>query len=303
METINRLFYIHYTKRFLNKFTFKGKRYLLKCLNSLMPNLKNDIILKTQYNFKLKISPLYDKGIERSIFNKGIYEEGTLWCFKKILKKGDVVFDIGANIGLTAIYAAKRIGINGNVFAFEPMPNTCDILNYNIRLNKLKNITSINVALSDRIGFAEIYDNIHINRGAASLYSEKKENGITIPLDTLNNIIYKYKIDKIDLIKIDIEGSEISMLKGAFNVFNLERKPIICIEFSREVKSENSVDSLYDILKIELNYELFKQLKGKDTPTPLVPIKSKDELPDHDNIYCFQKYHYQNLPDELFKRI
>lgn len=300
METLNRLYYIHRIKRFLNKFNFRGKRFIINFLNFLMPNLKNNLIVKTQYKFKLMISPLYDKGIERRIFYNGIYEEGTLWCFEKILKKGDVVFDIGANIGLTTVYAAKCVGMKGKVYGFEPMPLTFKMLNFNVNLNKLRNVILLNKALSDRIGDAEMYDNIHINRGAASLYSSNKQDGIKISVSTLDNFINEFAINKIDFIKIDIEGAEIPMLKGANEIFKLKRKPIICLEYSIDVKSDYLVSSLYEMLKNEMNYELYKQLGGKESSTALIPINNIEDLPSHDNIYCFQEYHYCNLPQELF---
>lgn len=300
MGISNRLYYIHALKRVVGGNSFRGKSYIIKFLYRLTPKATDNMIVKTKYKFKLKISPLFDKGIERAIFNKGVYEEGTLWCFKKIIKNNYTVIDAGANIGLTAIYAGKLTGRKGKVYAFEPMPTTFDILCFNIKLNKLKNITAINCGLSDFEGKAEIYNNLHINRGAASLYSDKKENGVSINITTLDKIVAQYEITDVDFIKIDIEGAEYPMLKGGKSFLMGENKPMICLEFSRDVLSNHNPELIYDFLKDTCEYRIFKQLKGKESQTPLIEVKDKMDLPTHDNLYCFQDYHFELVPNELF---
>lgn len=300
MGISNRLYYIHAVKRAIEGHSFRGKSYINKFLNLITPKAADNIIVKTKYKFKLKISPLFDKGIERAIFHKGVYEEGTLWCFKKIIKKNYTVIDAGANIGLTTIFAGKLIGKMGKVYAFEPMPQTFDILCFNIKLNKLKNVSAINYGLSDFEGESEMYNNLHINRGAASLYSDKKEDGININLTTLDKIVLQYAIKKVDFIKIDIEGAEYPMLKGGENFLKGDNKPIICVEFSRDVKSTSNPDLIYDFLKDTCGYRIFKQLKGKESQTPLIEVNDKLDLPVHDNLYCFKSYHFKLLPNDLF---
>lgn len=297
---MNRLFYIHWVKQFITNYKFKGKKYLNRFLEYLTPKMKDNIIVKTKYGIKLKISPILDKGIERAIFNRGVYEEGTLWCFKKILKKNYTVIDAGANIGLTSIFASKLVGNNGKVYAFEPMPETYKILCFNIHLNKLKNILAINLGLSDFEGEAEIYDNLHINRGAASLYTDRLDKGTTVKITTIDKFLAKYEFSEIDFIKIDIEGSELSMLKGCKDLLNRGKNPMICVEFSRDVKSNHNPELLFLLLKETYSYRVFKQMKGKESMTPLIEVCEIKDLPIHDNLYCFQSYHLEFLPKDLF---
>ena len=157
-----RLYYIHKLKRRIKGKSFRGKFKIEKILTRLSPKMRNDMVIKTIDGDKLKISPLLDKGIERKLYNQGVYEEGTLYCFKKILKKGNVVLDVGANIGLTAIRASKMIGPKGKVYAIEAMPSTIEILKFNILLNKLKNVICFNEALADYIGKTNIFHNLEI---------------------------------------------------------------------------------------------------------------------------------------------
>lgn len=299
---MNKYYLYHKLSDWINNNSFRGRNTVRKAIRVFSPKMKDGIVVKTKYNFKLKIYPLFDKGIERKVFENGIYEEGTLWCFQKIIKRGDIILDVGANIGLTSIYAGILTGETGKVFSFEPLPTTFNILLENIHLNKLKNIIALNLALENRTGEAFIYENLHINRGAASLYKNQTNKGIPVKVDTLNNFIKSQSIANIDFIKIDIEGSELDMLKGGADFFRKSKKPIICIEYSSEVKSKYDPLLIYKILKFDFGYNLFKQQWGKESKSPLVPIKSEFDLPYHNNIYCFQENHYKYLPKDLFNK-
>lgn len=300
MESLNSLFYIHLLKRLLGKVSFRSKWRVEKLIKNLTPKMKDNIIVKTRYGFKMLISPIYDRGIERSIFYDGSYEKGTLWCFDRILKKGYVVFDIGANIGLTSLYASRKISSNGMVYSFEPLKSTYDILEFNINLNKAKNVKIERFALSDFIGFGRIYNNIEINRGAASLIINKQFNdyGEKVPIISLDSYCEKELISGIDFIKIDIEGCEYPMLKGGIRAIK-KFKPIICLEFSRDVKSNYNPDLIFELLKKE-NYKVYKQLNGKESYSKLVEVLDLKNLPNHDNLYCFQVEHINGVAKSIF---
>ena len=296
---MRRLYYIHKLKRVINTYSFRGKTRIMKFLTVISPKMRNGMIIKTIYGDKLKISPLKDKGIEPILYMRGVYEEGTLWCFENILKKGNTVLDVGANIGLTTIRAAKLIGESGNIYAIEAMPSTFEILKFNIGLNKLPNVICINEAFADYVGKAKIFHNLDHKRGAASLYSDKKEGGVQINATTLDEFVINTGIKTVDFIKIDIEGAEYPMLIGGKNFFK-NIKPIICIEFSKEVKSNYNSDLIFDTLKHTYSYRIFKQIDGKESKSKLKEIQEITELPNHDNLYCFQQNHFQTLEKYLF---
>lgn len=294
-----RLYYIHKLKKRIKGQSFRGKFRIQKILTRLSPKMRNDMIVKTIHGDMLKISPLLDRGIERKLYNQGVYEEGTLYCFEKILKKGDVILDVGANIGLTTIRASKLIGDKGKVYAIEAMTSTFEILRFNILLNKLTNVICVNEAFADYVGKAEIFHNLDINRGSASLYSDKKKGGIEVEVNTLDEFVINHGINTIDFIKIDIEGAEYPMLMGASN-FLKNNKPIICVEYSKEVKSNYASDLIFDVLKHKYFYRIFRQSDGKESKSKLIEIKDVLELPNHDNLYCFQQNHFQTLNKDLF---
>lgn len=302
MGIFNKYYLYHKAKVFLERNSFFGKQKLNHIFTFFKPKMRDGITVYTKLRFNLKIFPVYDKGIERTIYERGIYEEGTLWCFKEIIKKGQVIFDVGGNIGLTTVYASKLTGRKGKVYSFEPMPETFQLLKENIEINRLKNVEPINLALSNEARKAIMFENLNINRGAASLYSSNnRSNGINVKLSTLDAFCEKLSIDHIDFIKIDIEGEELNMLKGAMSFFlKADKKPILCIEFSRDVTSANSPDDIYSLLRFELNYDLFKLREGKEIISSLIPINSYEDLPFHDNLFCFQSYHYDRVSYQLF---
>ena len=88
---------------------------------------------------------------------------------------------------------------------------------------------------------------------------------------------------------------------GSEFLFNQEIKPSLCLEFSKDVNSNNSTDAIYSLLVDTYSYLLFKSIRGKAIKSSLKQIKSMDDLPIHDNIYCFDKIVFDKLPQELFE--
>ena len=257
------------------------------------------MVVRTKYGFKLLIDPIFDKGVERSIYETGSYEEGALWIMSKILSKNNIVIDAGANIGLMTLFFSKTIRVK-KVYSFEPVPQTFKILKDNIRINKVSNVEVFEMALSNQEQERNIYLNSNINRGAASLNDKEVESiGIPIKVKRLDQLEPILKLDNIDFCKIDVEGSELNLLQGADFLFKQEVKPSLCVEYSRDVESNNTINELYDFL-IDKEYVLFKSKQGKATISTLIPIRSKNDLPFHDNIYAFDQKTLIQLPEELF---
>ena len=278
---------------------FTGNGYILKFLRLLKSKPSSNMLVRTNYGFKLYIDPILDKGVERSIYNTGSYEDGALWVMSKILGKNDMVIDAGANIGLMTLFFSKTLGVK-KVFSFEPVPETFKILEKNIKINKVSNVEAYPLALSNKEDKHLIYLNLNINRGAASLNNRGSgSTGIEVNVSSLNQLDSIRKFGKIDFCKIDVEGSELKLLQGSEFLFKQEIKPSLCIEYSRDVESNNSVSELYDFL-MEREYILFKSKKGKAIKSPLIRINSKGDLPFHDNIYAFDSKILRKLPDDLF---
>lgn len=244
-------------------------------------------ILQTNHGFLMKIDPSKDAGVELSLFQTGTYEKGTLYFIASYLNRGDCFVDVGANIGLMSIFASQCVGNPGKILAFEAHPETHQLLQENIALNHVKNIENFNFALGNEAGKATIYDNWNVNRGGSSLVIHSENStGFEVDVKTLDEVIQNDFQPK--MIKIDVEGFEFQVLKGAVNTIK-NSKPILIIEFS--VSRDNQYDpfEMIDFIERFGFYDIFKLSGTKERKSKLTQIKSKEEFPNHDNIFCIPK--------------
>jgi FkbM family methyltransferase len=128
------------------------------------------------------------------------------------LKSGDVVIDGGGYEGTFSVYAAKVVGNNGKVIVFEPDTENCRKLKENVKLNGLENVTVINKALWYKDGKLK-FNNKHT--AGASFYFNASPYATDTDVVSIDNELGRLGIDKVDFIKMDIEGSELQALKGA----------------------------------------------------------------------------------------
>lgn len=270
----------------------------------LMPKPQKELIIHTLHGFKLKINPAKDKNLERKIYYSGTYEEGTLMLMREILSPGDIFVDVGANIGLMSILAAIRVGKNGKVISFEANPETKKLLDENIALNQLRNVKVFGVALGSTEGSGKIYSRWSKGRGSASLLIQDdngdKSDSHDILIKRFDNVS-EVQNDHIRLIKIDVEGYELEVVKGLGKFLTSAEAPILIMECSEVRKNLNSTTSdLYQFIRKSNDYRFFKLKLGKERRSKLVEITQEHQLPDHDNIFCFLPNHLGKLDKKLF---
>jgi len=172
-----------------------------------------------------------------SAFVNGDYYEKNVsyWLLKILLgTKNKIFYDIGANYGY---YCLKLADNASQIYAFEPVSRTHDILLKNIQRNNLTNITVYKLGLSDKKNSTEI--NIYSISGSNSLFLVNLPRDHpamllgqeVIDLETLDGLIQEERLSPPDLIKIDIEGGELYALKGARKIIK-EHHPVLFIEYS-----------------------------------------------------------------------
>ena len=168
-------------------------------------------------------------------FDKG-FEAESIKTFLSMLHPGDIVLDIGANVGVYSLLAAEAVGDAGHVYAFEPASQTFLALQENIRLNGFeKRITALNLGLSDRIKTGRIASPPIADRyesGDAFNYVEDVEDNQTgaIQLTTVDQFIADNGLSVVNAIKLDIEGAELLCLKGAKELLSMDTRPKILFE-------------------------------------------------------------------------
>lgn len=144
------------------------------------------------------------------------YEEETSRLMEQILKPGMTFIDVGAHVGFYSLKAAREVSSSGSVFSFEPEPLNYGLLTKNIELNGYSNIKVINMAVSNTIGTTNLYL-AALDNGRHSLYHHQlPETGSALVETTTLDSFFKSKgwPPRIDLVKIDVEGAEITVLDG-----------------------------------------------------------------------------------------
>ncbi|MGV3609895.1 MAG: FkbM family methyltransferase [Fluviicola sp.] len=270
----------------------KGIRRLSVVLPKILlpdPKAIGKHILKTIHGVKMIIDPSVDQGVELALFETGTYEKGTIQLLGNYLKPGYAFLDIGANIGLMSVIASKIVGDKGIVYAVEANPGTVPILSANIQLNDCSNIQLMPFALSDVKGFAFLFENWEVNRGGASLISQSNvEKGIKVRMERIDDVFDEN--ERIDLVKIDVEGFEPQVIHGGMNWFK-KKLPVFIIEVSekREKEVGPSPREIMELVQTIGTYTFYKQKGTKERKGKLVEIKTEKELPKHDNIICIPK--------------
>jgi FkbM family methyltransferase len=142
----------------------------------------------------------------------GVDYEEELGIWLEALRPGDVVLDVGANIGVYSIRAGKRVGPNGRVLAFEPLPAALDKLKRNIYHNNLNNITVLELAVGDYEGEATLYEGER--QSSASFFRSTCGPSHNVQVRTIDSVVNELHLMRVDWVKMDIEGAEATALAG-----------------------------------------------------------------------------------------
>jgi FkbM family methyltransferase len=208
--------------------------------------------------------------VERKILTTGYYEKYIDDFLVRALKPGHVAIDVGANTGCHTLVMASSVGMHGKVIAFEPNPRMFERLKANIQLNRFCHVELYPIALSERTGHVTL----HIpkigdfNQGLGTIHSANLDNHcdhIDASIVRLDEWVEQNAITRIDLIKIDVEGHEMQVFKGAYNTL-LKFKPTLIFEFSVRQWSNAGVTPI-EVEKFlnDLDYELFVMRKNTIT--------------------------------------
>ncbi len=174
-----------------------------------------------------------DAHIGRSLELYGEWAELEMELLRCVLKPSDVVLDVGSNIGTHTMFFAHTVGPEGKVYAFEPQRFSYQILCTNLTINCLQNVHAYHMAVGSEKGtiiVPELDQETEMNYGGVSL--DTNQNGESVPLILLDEL----EIDSCRLIKIDVEGMELSVLKGGTGMIE-KCNPFIYLENNDPSKS------------------------------------------------------------------
>jgi len=218
---------------------------------------------------------LNDKGIGRDLALDGIREPESVNEIKKILKKGNVVVEIGANIGYYALVESKIVGNTGKVYAIEPHPENINSLKKNIKINKYENIEVYSIAIGEVNGVAKMNVSTHSN--LHSLFIRNFDHiikSMKINVITLDNFLKNKRFP--NLIRMDLEGYEYNILKGMKKILKAKKPLILFIELHPHLLDYKKTLNVLKTLK-KYGFETRKIIRRITfTETKVIPKREYD---------------------------
>jgi FkbM family methyltransferase len=220
----------------------------------------------------------------RSVFVTGRYEPNEFSLLSKVLKPGMTFMDVGANLGLYTLYAARKVGAAGCVLAIEPSSREMAILKGNVESNALNNVRLQLVALLDHASEVELLVARPQNSGHNTLgafgYNTALDHREKIQAQRLDDVVQAEGLRRIDVIKMDIEGAELGALRGAVDTLR-QYHPLLLLELSDRLLQHQKASSAEVLaLLAQHSYRIY----GFESRTGLpVPLEQKSYF-DSENI-------------------
>jgi len=186
-----------------------------------------------------------------------------------IIEQGDVILECGAHHGCTTIALSQWIGDKGKLIAFEPVYKNCDIIQKNLELNKISNVMLVRKAVGAENGRTEI-------SGASNSSVVIAKHGTEVELTCLD----EYLSFQPSFLKIDVEGYEVNVLRGAKRILSQHPKLAIEIHTDALLQYGVSVAELFSLIDVDA-YEMWVQWNDGEEPQPYtmqLPITKRVHL-------------------------
>lgn len=207
------------------------ERYHRRYVKGLQP--RHADILLGRYRYRLDLWDFQDYQTLQTITHDRGYERGTASLLEGLLHPGSTFVDCGAHNGYFSLLAAQLVGDDGRVVAFEPNPMTFQKLSENIRINGISNVELLNLATSDKAGSAKLYQISSLSGQDTMVGSEGP--GLPIVTTRLDQVLSNRRVD---VVKIDVEGSEVRTLRGMNGLWSDNPGINIIVEWNRDYSAQ-----------------------------------------------------------------
>lgn len=251
-------------------------------------------LFKGMYDISYIIHP--NSALDHIVYKKGVYDTWLSSKLKNFIPLDGIIFDIGANSGLLSLPFAKNYVPQGMVYSFEPDNRIIGKLKENISINQQKNIIVVPIALQENETVSKLVfyqrqalDNDGRRHNALSSierYSNYEYNEVSVDASTIDVYVKAHSITKLNLIKIDVDGTDSKVLGGgkkSIDVF----LPIIIYEYAPYV------DDLINFENTRNCFEFLKEMEYKQymitTEEKLYELKEYSSNLSESNIVCFHR--------------
>jgi FkbM family methyltransferase len=224
-----------------------GKNSIIK---KILKNIEGN--LKIEFTEVQGSKMFLDPGDSLNLSINGVYGELDTKIIREEIHEGDIVIDVGANIGYYTLIFAQLVGKSGKVIAFEPEPKNFEILKKNVEINNYNNVILEPKIVSEKCGKMKLYVSDSDIVAHRIQKMDTLKNFVEVESVTLDDYLKKLNLDKkVNFIKIDVEGAEPNVLEGSNNILKKNDHLKIFTEFNREVvknygtEPKKMIDLLY----------------------------------------------------------
>lgn len=228
---------------------YAGPRF--KGRDRLISEITNTFSLKP-IHLSAGILMLLDPGewTQQLIIINGTTEPNTLNLLRRLSVKGSCVVDVGAHVGQHALVAARAVGPDGRVLAFDPQPYHSDRIARHAMLNRFSNIQTFCAAVGDRDEFITLPVQSDRDRARLSLLEAGPNDcqvSIEVPLRRLDTVFGAHGVKRVQLIKIDVEGYELEVLRGlGARIRECQNVVLEMIDTSSSLRNRQVIDLLLE---------------------------------------------------------
>lgn len=184
-----------------------------------------------------------DVYVGRALVRYGEYNRFEADVLKQLCGEGDVVVEVGANVGSHTVGLAKHVGVGGRVLAFEPQHEVFYNLCANVALNELHNVECFHCALGEASGVLRVPPADYGREGNFGGIALTSGQGLPVPVQRLDDV---FAYDRLRLLKIDVEGMELEVLLGASATITAKR-PVLYVENDRVDRSYALITHIQDL--------------------------------------------------------
>ena len=284
--------------RMIRAYTFnspirKGKGRLSDLALGLSRHLPSEILVSLPDGRRLYVDPR--SIMYRHVYFIGEYERFISNLVRQIVKPGDVCVDVGANIGWHTTLLRSVAGDTGRVHAFEPMPNMFQLLDKNVALlTESRNVIVNNIALGDENTSVALHVFAGLTEGQSSISDMGRSDFETFDcrMATLDSYLNQHGNPDITFAKVDIEGAELMMLRGAEALFKQKTPPMLIVEMALATSTSFGYvpNDLIEHIRSRASYEFFALDEVSDTLTQIDGFLPKEIGA---NVLCVPKGAYR----------
>jgi FkbM family methyltransferase len=243
---------------FWNRHAPRGRGFVPRRIGKLF-GLDADYVIETAHGAKLRMD-MSNLEVYAPIYNaNGIWEPYVAGTCIRMLRPGEVFFDIGANAGMVTLETRAVLGDSISIFSFEPQPTLAESLRRSLAINGYANVKVTECLLGDEEGSAELYLTSHAIH-ASMIPREGHFQKISLPIHRIDSLVESGQCATPDLVKVDTEGAEQKIFRGMAGTIRRAAPSLIFEADENMARFGYSGDDLIDYLRTMHDYRAYSIL-------------------------------------------